>query len=341
MCLWVLLPMVCQGETLLRHNYGVVLKPQRDLLHMRVTEHVMTSKMWMAVSPPPNLTDVGESGTPGYHNITGSSMHDIARNLILTNTILYDTIMTTLTDNDFDHDLSQVNNTNRRKRTIHPIGDFFHFCCGFATSRQLTGVNKNLKVVIEGLTYALTNDLERNELLGRLANRSHAVFTYLRVHRNELLDILETLDMQRALFVNDSTAHINNFQNYTQEVFKTHTSFLTGIMQIINLIDYHMTANSFLLILQSLKQGRIPDLLITDTVLEQGVRELSRAVQIDAPDAHVIGSLDSWREQGYWEWENNTLYLRIGIYFSYTKTPINFINQWFFPFLCMGTIERV
>ena len=330
-CLWVILPILCQGETLLRHNYGVVLKPHHGVLHMRVTEHLMSSRMDLAVSPPPNLTEAGEERAPEHHSINGFSLHEIAQNLFQTNTMLYKTIMTTLDYANPDRDLDTTNKTNRQKRTVHPIGDFFHFCCGFATSRQLDGVNKNLEIVVKGLTYTLANDLERNELLGRLANRSNQVFAYLRVHRRELLDILETLDFQRASFVNESTAHINNFQNYTQEVFKTHTSFLNGIMQIINLIDYHMTANSFLLILQSLKQGRIPELLITDQILIKGIEELSRAVHTDAPEAHVIGSLNDWRKQGYWEWNNNTLFVKIGIYFSYTKLPYYLYRPVVFP----------
>ena len=97
------------------------------------------------------------------------------------------------------------------------------------------------------------------------------------------------------------------------------------------MVDYHMTANSLLLKLQSLKQGRIPDLLITDQVLQKGVQQLLKAVHREVPYAHVIGNTETWREQGYWQCHNNTLFLQIGVYFSYMKDPYQLYQAVTFP----------
>ena len=309
--------------SVLRHNYGVNLDPTDLKAYTRIVPQTIELNFPLRNLEKPNEFEINlelcEQLMIEPKELT--AWHEGMENI---NTNIYNAIQEILTS---------ITRSPRRRRApgLKFLGDILFACCGVMTidaiEDEFGSINNNAKV-IDVLKHGANR---RNNQLYLLASAHTRTNKFLKNSTTTVKALMmEQADALIQVFLN-LTGDIDQHRNFTQEIIKRNVNVHELILNLLNQEQYQIMANNFLNILADIQRSYLPRVLLSDKELNKIVQKLTGMLQVENKNGILLGDMNQWRKQIFGYVFNDTLIVKITLFYSYGLHVFDILKPIIFP----------
>ena len=307
----------------LRHNYGVIFEPTELQAYTRIVPQQIQLNFPLRSFEREHEYEIDREQFENY-NIDLSIIQEWHLSMRHVNNNTFNAIQDILKD-------LNLSRRSRRSPGLGFVGDILYSCCGVLTLDIFEDVAGNVHNNAEILRVLKEGANRRNKQIFDLAKAGAKVHEFLKVHSTNARQLfLDNSELLKKIFQN-ATENIEEFRNFTERNFLVSTTYDELILNILGQTNYQVIANVLLNSLISIQDHVLPQSMLSDTKLNEIVHELTRLLETEYKNGKLLGNIRQWRKQIYGYVNNNTLTIKLTIFYAYGFQVFDVYKPMTFP----------